>query len=85
MPYYLLLTRSITHAQRISAILEKGGISAPFFRPPVSLTSRGCGYAVRISEKNLAAAIRLLRPAGLEPVRIYHHGGNGVFREVTMT
>jgi len=84
MPYYLLLTRSITHAQRLSGMLEKAGISAPFFRPPISLTSRGCGYAVRISEKNLTAAIRLLRPAGLEPVRIYYFSGNGAFREINL-
>ena len=82
LPYYLLLTRSITHAQRISAALEKNGISAPYFRPPISLSGRGCGYAVRIGENDLVISRSLLRPVGLEPVRIYYHGADGVFREI---
>ena len=50
MPYYLLLSRSITHAQRMSRVLERAGITARFFRPPMGLTDRGCSYAVRIGE-----------------------------------
>ena len=82
LPYYLLLTRSITHAQRISIVLEKSGISAPFFRPPISLSGRGCGYAVRIGENYLGASVKLLRAVGLEPVRIYYHDVNGTYREI---
>ena len=43
MPYYLLLSRSITHAQRMSRTLERAGITARFFRPPMGLTGPGCG------------------------------------------
>ena len=45
MSYYLLLSRSITHAQRMSRVLERAGITARFFRPPMGLTDRGCSYA----------------------------------------
>jgi len=80
--YDLLLTRSITHAQRMSAALEKAGIPARYFRPPMALTQRGCGYAVRVAENRLSDAIRLLRGAGLEPVRVYQAGMDGTFREL---
>ena len=52
MPYYLLLSRSITHAQRMSGVLERAGITARFFRPPMGLTDRSCGYAVRVSARS---------------------------------
>ena len=81
MAYYLLLSRSITHAQRMSRTLERGGITARFYRPPMGLTDRGCSYAVRISEKDLPAAMRRLREAGLAPMRIFRVGRDGTFSE----
>ena len=61
MPYYLLLSRSITHAQRMSRTLERAGITARFFRPPMGLTDRGCSYAVRVGDRYLPAALDCLR------------------------
>ena len=84
MTYYLLLSRSITHAQRMSRILERGGITARFFRPPMGLTDRGCSYAVRIGEGSLPAAMQRLREAGLAPMRIFHAGRDGTFSEINM-
>ena len=68
MPYYLLLSRSITHAQRMSSTLEKAGITARFFRPPMGLTDRGCSYAVRIGAPYLQAALARLRANGMRPI-----------------
>ena len=83
MSHYLLLTRSITHAQRMADLLERSGITARYLRPPVSVSSKGCGYAVRIGGKHLHAAIGVLRPQGLEPVRIMYAGEDGVYQEIT--
>ncbi len=83
MPYYLLLSRSITHAQRMSGVLEKAGISARFFRPPMGLTDRGCSYAVRIGANDLPAAMERLHANGMRPMRAFYTGGDGTFREVT--
>jgi len=84
MSYYLLLCRSITYAQRMSRALERAGITARFFRPPMGLTDRGCSYAVRVGEQSLPAALDRLRSEGLLPMRIFHADGGGAFREVRL-
>ena len=84
MSYYLLLSRSITHAQRMTRTLERAGITARFFRPPMGLTDRGCSYAVRISESSLPAAMTRLREAGLAPMRVFHAGRDGALSEINM-
>ena len=84
MPYYLLLSRSITHAQRMSRILERSGITARFFRPPMGLTDRGCSYAVRIAGGYLPTALERLRAEGLLPMRVFYAGADGSFSEVSI-
>ena len=82
MPYYLLLSRSITHAQRMSRTLERVGITARFFRPPMGLTDRGCSYAVRVGEGNFPQAMDRLRREGLMPMRVFYAGSDGAFSEI---
>ena len=84
MPYYLLLSRSITHAQRMSRALERAGVTARFFRPPMGLTDRGCSYAVRIADGYLPTALERLRAEALLPMRIFYAGSHGSCSEVTM-
>lgn len=84
MPYYLLLSRSITHAQRMSGALERVGITARFFRPPMGLTDRGCSYAVKVAAANYAAAMDRLRDQGLLPMRVFFFDAKGAFSEATM-
>ena len=85
MPYYLLLSRSITHAQRMSRTLERAGITSRFFRPPMGLTDRGCSYAVRINEGNLPLALEHLRSEGLMPMRVFYANSDGAFSEITIS
>lgn len=82
MPYYLLLSRSITHAQRMSHTLERAGLAARFFRPPMGLTDRGCSYAVRIAAGALPAAMEVLRRAELMPLRVFYTADGRSFGEV---
>ncbi len=84
LPYYLLLSRSITHAQRMSRILERAGITARFFRPPMGLTDRGCSYAVRVNAGSLTAAMEQLRAEGLLPMRVFLVETDGTFSETTI-
>lgn len=84
MSYYLLLSRSITHAQRMSRVLERAGITARFFRPPMGLTDRGCSYAVRIREGSLPAAMERLRSEGLVPMRVFYAESDGSFSETAI-
>ena len=84
MSYYLLLSRSITHAQRMSRVLERAGITARFFRPPMGLTDRGCSYAARIGEGSLPAAMERLRSEGLVPMRVFYAESDGSFSETAI-
>ncbi len=84
MSYYLLLSRSITHAQRMSRVLERAGITARFFRPPMGLTDRGCSYAVRIGEGSLPAAMERLWSEGLVPMRVFYAESDGSFSETAI-
>jgi hypothetical protein len=84
LSYYLLLSRSITHAQRMSRVLERAGITARFFRPPMGLTDRGCSYAVRIGEGSLPAAMERLRSEGLVPMRVFYAESDGSFSETAI-
>ncbi len=84
MPYYLLLCRSITYAQRMNGLLERSGITAPYYRAPAGLTDRGCSYAVRVGTEYFPAAVRILRAGGLAPMRMFYSAGDGAYREVTI-
>lgn len=81
METYLLIARSVTHAQRMARVLENCGIRAGLFRAPAGLTTRGCGYAVRIRAEQLAAARNCLVNADLQPIGIFVRDGAG-YREV---
>lgn len=82
MSHYLLLSRSITHAQRMSSVLEKNGIVGGVYRPPLGLTDKGCGYAVRVAEPRFWRAMTKLKEAELLPVRIFYTTGDGAYREI---
>ena len=84
MPYYLLLCRSITHAQRTNKLLERSGATAPYYRAPAGLTNRGCSYAVRIGADRYPAALRILQSGGLPPMRVFYSAGDGAYREVAI-
>jgi hypothetical protein len=81
MKYYLVTSRSITQAQRMSAALERGGVSVNITRAPRALSEAGCGYAVRIDARGAARAAELLRAPGLRPAKVFE-AENGVYREV---
>ena len=51
METYLLLARSVTHAQQMMRILERGGIYTKVQRAGGTLTQKGCGYSLRIQAK----------------------------------
>ena len=84
MPYYLLLCRSVTHAQRMSALLERAGITARYYRAPMTLSDRGCGYTVRVSASHYGTAMDVLRRGGMLPVRVFYAGGDGKYREAAL-
>lgn len=79
----LFMSKSLTYAQRSARVLERRGISAIVMRSPRELSSGGCGYCVRVSERRAADALAVLRAASLEPVRVYRVEADG-YTEVTL-
>ena len=84
MLYYLIVCRSLTYAQRTAAALERAGITARVLRSPKSISGEGCSHSVRIPQRYLPDALRVLRRADLSPKRIYVTAGNGSYQEVEL-
>ncbi len=82
MHHYLLLCRSLTYAQRASRTLEHAGVTATVTKVPKSVSGQGCGYCVKVSEKNLAKSLSALNGAGLGPSRVFLQETDGGFTEV---
>nr|WP_317323200.1 DUF3343 domain-containing protein [uncultured Flavonifractor sp.] len=82
MVYYLIVCRSLTYAQRTAAALERAGITARILRSPKLIDQKGCSHSVKVSERNLTAALVVLNRAELTPKRIFLQTGEGDYREV---
>ena len=70
MDHYLLVARSITHAQQMMKVLDRAGIRTRVLRASAEVTGRGCGFTLEVSERNYAAAVRRLQDAQVGPVMI---------------
>lgn len=80
----LILFRSVTFAQRGKRILERGGIRAELSRAPMGHTERGCGYALRIPEREKSRALELLRCEGIDHGRILVRNDSGTWEEAEL-
>ena len=83
MLYYLIVCRSLTYAQRTASALERAGITAHIMR---SLKHRGegCSHSVKVSQRNLPDALRILHRTELDPRRVYITAGDGSYKEVQL-
>jgi len=84
MLYYLIVCRSLTYAQRTAAALERAGITARIQRTPKSVTGEGCSHAVKISQRTLPDALRILEQADLSPKRVFITAGDNSYQEVNL-
>lgn len=78
---YLIMSRSLTQAQRAASLLERKGIGASVIKAPQSLTGNGCGYAVSVY-RSFPEAMKLLRTANLLNGKLFKRLENGEFEEV---
>ena len=77
MEYVLLLAGSVTHAQRIAAILESQKIRVMIVRAPEGIDLRGCSYGVRLPESRKEEALKVLRHAGIGVRGVYQKTRDG--------
>ena len=80
--YYLIICRSLTYAQRTARILERAGISGHIMRAPKLISKEGCGYCVKLSERRLTDALRVLQREGMPPRQVYLQDAEGIYSEV---
>ena len=53
MERYLLVARSITHAQQMMKVLDRAGIRTRVLRASAELTGRGCGYTLEVGQSGI--------------------------------
>lgn len=80
MDLFLIMCRSLTHAQRSLRLLEHNGIVAAVVKAPQELRSNGCGYALRLY-RHFEDAVRVLRTGGLLQGKLYRQTADGQFEE----
>ena len=78
---YLIMCRSLTNAQRASALLERKGISAAVIKAPQGLSSGGCGYALSLYRR-FEEATNILRYNNLLSGKRFRRLDNGEYAEV---
>jgi len=83
MGYYITF-RSVTFAQRAEKMLQKKNIRAGIMRTPRWMEEQGCGYALKIWVKDIAAVVRLLRENQIQLRRVYQYRGEGDLEEITV-
>ena len=84
MVFYLILCRSLTHAQRTAQALERAGIICHMMRMPKQIAAEGCGYCVKVSERWISRALVLLRQNELTPKQIYIYTDQDGYKEAEL-
>lgn len=81
---YLIMSRSLTYAQRAARVLERAGVSAGVIKAPAGLSSNGCSYSVAVAINRGEKAVSILRSAGLLQGKIYLQKADNSVEEVIM-
>ena len=71
MGYGYITFRSVTHAQRGEGLLSGAGIRCALQRTPRWMEEQGCGYCLRLRQRELLRARELLMKNGVQLRRTY--------------
>ena len=84
MGYYYFKCRSITYAQRASKALYGKGIYAMIVKLPLKYSDEGCGYSLKISERQFEKAYDVLIKSGFVISKILTSKDGNTFKEVLL-
>ena len=84
MVHFLIVCRSLTYAQRTARVLERAGISGYVMRAPKLISGEGCSHCVKVAERWLAPALKVLNREGLGPKRVFLQNEEGTYSEVAV-
>ena len=78
---YYITFRSITRAQRGSALFDDAGISNQLLRTPKAIATQGCGYALRVHQQVIYKAVQLLQQNEIAYQHVYRSAEYGQMEE----
>lgn len=78
---WLITFRSVTFAQRAESILRREQLPCQLQRTPKMLTSRGCGYCLRLPGKDALYAVALLQGEQISYGKLYELRSDGTPEE----
>lgn len=73
--------RSLTAAQRGQLTCSRYNIPTALVRVPTTMSSKGCGYGLRISSSDVKQAVLIFRLENISFEHVYHTNGE-LFQEV---
>ena len=77
MQHYIITCRTLTYAQRAVRALQNNGLYASLMRTPAGLSKNGCGYGVRVRERDLARARSIITAAGVDVHGVFELDAQG--------
>lgn len=84
MKYCFITFRSVTFGQQGERLMQRNGIQALLQRTPNWMEQRGCGYCLRMKERDIAAAVQLLRENRVDFRRVYQRTEEGKLEELAL-
>lgn len=78
---WLITFRSVTFAQRAERALQRHNIACQLQRTPKMLTSRGCGYCLRLQSDEIFSAVENLQEAQILYGKLYRLDDDGTPKE----
>ena len=84
MRWCYITFRSVTVAQRGESVLHQGGISCSLQRTPRWMEERGCGYCLRLRDREASAGAMLLRQHQVPFRKVYLLGPGEQREEVVL-
>ena len=79
---YLIIFKSVTHAQNIIFYLNKNAVMAHLVQPPLSLGTGSCSYGVKIRPGDFVKAKQLIDKTSVQMVKVYQILPNEAYQEV---
>lgn len=84
MENYIIMCRSITHAQRGAHLLERANVRVGIVKAPQGASTEGCSYGLRVSGRNMYKALEILKRAGVRFGHVFMLHADGNVSEVEL-
>ena len=77
MRFCLITFRSVTPAQRAESLLRRSGLGCTIQRTPRWMEEQGCGYSLRVKQKDAASCVAQLRRNQIPFRKVYVYAEDG--------